>query len=1023
MLTRAAGKCGFQLGVFLVTGLWLHGQQLPLRRYTTAEGLPSNGVYSIASDSRGFLWFATAEGLVRFDGSGFTAPIAGLPHRLILQVLIGRQGNYWLATPGGLIRFRPDSPLSSADRIVVLRPGSQTDSDDILTLVEDRDGKLWIGTEAGLFRIDDTSRSQPRISEVQLHWTGKAPDRSEVTALAEDAEGAMWIGTGDGTLYRRLTDGTTECYPTTRLPAAAQVTALHVDRKGRLWVGRASSLERSLPAQHTGANGFERLSGPKSALPSRRVFDIFESRDGEIWVAIYRALFEFPADGGPVRAWNGDNGLPSRGVGALGQDRDGNLWMGTGDEGALKLATGGNLTYSPKDGIGVDAVISIAETLRGDLYIAGRKEAEGFHIAARLRDGFRAVEPRVPAEVKYFGWRPARVILQDRAGEWWLATSQGLVRYPRLDNPLQLAHTAPRAVYTTRDGLPSNAVIRLYEDRARNIWVSTESTQLGFWSAQQQKFVRVTADGVPAAASAFAEDKAGNVWIGDENGGIWRVRDGHAYPIAGPATRTYIRDLLLDRTGRLWIATSHEGLLRFDDPAAPRPVFRQYGYSDGLSSLNLYSIAEDSGGAIYLGTGVGIDRLEPDRAHIRHYTSADGIAPGQVIASFLDRTGVLWFGTNHGLTRFVPGKGAANVPPPVWISGLSVAGRAIPISDEGEAAVHRIEVQPGQEQMEFDFTGLGYAPGNILRYQYRLGGDDWSAPIESRTVHYGALAPGKYTFAVRAVDSDGGISPIPATVEFRIAPPLWSRTWFQGLLLAAGISGIVAVQRVRTSRLLEIERVRSGIALDLHDDIASNLAQITIFSEIALREAGAASPAREPLARIAETARDTVECISDIVWSIRPQSEGDLPQRIRRVGSDALTCRQIGVSFAFSEEVHHLILDPHTLRQVYLVYKEAVHNVVRHACALAVEISLSVDGPSLVLKVADNGKGFPTLSSADEGNGVPGMHARAASLGGTLSICSGRNRGTEVELRVPWKKSRKSRGTTWLSRVRLRQNW
>ncbi len=339
--------------------------------------------------------------------------------------------------------------------------------------------------------------------------------------------------------------------------------------------------------------------------------------------------------------------------------------------------------------------------------------------------------------------------------------------------------------------------------------------------------------------------------------------------------------------------------LRPNDPAAANPQFRQYGYSDGLTSLHLRRLAEDRNGAIYVGTGGGVDRLDPDLAHVRHYTSADGIAQGEVNAAFRDRTGALWFGTNHGLTRLIPQNGLANDPPPVWITPASVRRRPrqLPVSDTGEAAIGRIEVQPGQEHIEFDFVGLSYAPGNILRYQYRLGGDAWSSPIESRSVHYGALTPGAYRFAVRAVNSDGeasssarhgGIQGGAAALETRVV--------FTGDSCSCrGRSGFMLVLRARTARLLAIERVRSSIALDLHDDIASNLAQITIFSEIAMREAAADSASREPLARIAETARDTVECISDIVWSIRPQSEGDLPQRIRRVGSDALTSRQIDV--------------------------------------------------------------------------------------------------------------------------------
>jgi signal transduction histidine kinase len=232
-------------------------------------------------------------------------------------------------------------------------------------------------------------------------------------------------------------------------------------------------------------------------------------------------------------------------------------------------------------------------------------------------------------------------------------------------------------------------------------------------------------------------------------------------------------------------------------------------------------------------------------------------------------------------------------------------------------------------------------------------------------------------------------------------PALWRRAWFEALLLAVAMGGAISVQRVRAGRLLEIERVRNDIALDLHDDIASNLAQITIFSEIAMRGAPVGSAAREPLARIAETARDTVECISDIVWSMRPQKEGDLLQRIRRVGSDALTSRQIEVAFHFSEEARRLTTDPNTRRQVYLIFKEAVHNVVRHSRATAVVISMSVDGRDLVMKVTDNGTG---MDSPEEGNGLPGMRTRAASLKGRLALHSTGGTGTEVELRVPWKK-------------------
>ena len=1005
---RVSAHCRILELALLATCWSLHGAQLPLRHYTTADGLANNAVLSIASDSRGFLWFATEEGLSRFDGFGFASQNlnTGLPHRIVRQVLIGRHGNYWLATPAGLVRFRPDLPQGSADRMVVVQPNGKPEAAHISALLEDRSGKLWCGTYAGLYVMDDTDSRTPRLAEVPIGLPGVRWSDSEVSALAEDAEGGVWIGASDGTLYRRLPDGRVERYASTDATPQAQVTHLLADRQGRIWVGRAGSLQRSAAAPHPGGNGFEEISGQNGGPPRARVFDIFESRDGDVWVAMYRFLAQFHADGTPVRMWTKDNGLPSRGIGNMAQDRDGNLWMGTGDQGAFKLAAGGVLTYAAEDGIGMDAVISVGETLRGELYIAGRRESEGFRIAIRSGDGFQAISPLVPKKVYYFGWRPARVILQDHFGEWWLASSQGLCRYPRLDSPSQLAQTLPKVVYTTRDGLPGDVVTRIYEDRAGNIWAGTETSQFAYWSRSDQKFIGIAADGLPSYASAFNEDSAGHVWIGDDAGQLWRVRDGRASQMRGLPKQGWIHSILLDHAGRLWVATNSQGLLRFDQPAAPDPKFRQYSYSDGLSSLNVQSLAEDRNGSIYIGTGGGVDRLDPDLARIRHYTSADGIAAGEVVAAYRDLSGAVWFGTNHGLTRLVPQNGPASDPPPVWITGVSIAGRPAPVSEAGESSIRQVLVQPGQEHIQFDFVGLSYSPGNVLRYQYRLGNDAWSTPIGSRSVHYGALAPGQYRFEVRAINSDGETSPTPATVDFRVTPPLWRRAWFQSILLAVGIAGVVSVLRVRAARLIEIERVRSNIALDLHDDIASNLSQISIFSEIAMREAGPDSRAGVPLARIAETARETVECISDIVWSIRPQKEGDLSQRIRRYGSDALTSRQIGVVFRISEEIQHLSLDPNARRQVYLIYKEALHNTVRHAQATAVEISMSVVKGNLVLKIGDNGRG---IASREEGNGLPGMRGRALSLGGCLEIHSSVGEGTEVELRTPLKRKWRSR--------------
>ena len=462
-----------------------------------------------------------------------------------------------------------------------------------------------------------------------------------------------------------------------------------------------------------------------------------------------------------------------------------------------------------------------------------------------------------------------------------------------------------------------------------------------------------------------------------------------------------IKGFLLDRAGRLWVATSGHGLLRYDQPSAARPTFREYGFSAGLSSLYVYSLAEDREGYVYVGTDAGVDRLDPELTHIRHYTSEDGIAQGQVIAAYRDRTGDMWFGTNHGLTRLVPQNGPAREPPPVWITGLSIAGRAASVSDVGESNVHPVEVQPGEEQIQFDFVGLSYAPGIVLQYQYRLGGGAWSRPIASRSVHYGAIAPGRYRFEVRAINSDGETSPVPATVNFSVIPALWKRTWFQGILMAVAIAGTVWVQRMRAARLVAVERVRARIATDLHDDIGTSLSQIAILSEVAYQRANG-SKSGEPIERIGSLSRELLDSIGDIVWAIQPHKDhlSDLKQRMRRFAADVLTARNVGMVWPANDSGREFELNAELRQQVFLIFKESIKNVAQHARATEVRIDLRVAGRQLALDVSDNGCG---IGQGDDhsGNGLKSMKMRATRLGGELEVRSAAGQGTTVILRTP----------------------
>jgi len=407
---------------------------------------------------------------------------------------------------------------------------------------------------------------------------------------------------------------------------------------------------------------------------------------------------------------------------------------------------------------------------------------------------------------------------------------------------------------------------------------------------------------------------------------------------------------------------------------------------------------------MYFGTTRSLDRFDLETKRIRHYTKADGLASNAVRVALRDRDGALWFGALQGISRLIPGPDPPQEQPPILISGLRIAGNSQPISALGETEVSGLVLNPTQNQVSIDFVGLGFAAGENLRYQYRLTGadPDWSAPTDQRTINYASLSPGGYRFMVRAVTADGIISPTPATISFTILPPIWQRWWF--VTLALILTGLIAtaIIRNRVGRLIELERVRTRIAADLHDDIGSGLSRIAILSEVARHQVSAEVPVGEPLAVIAGASRDLVDSMSDIVWAINPNKDqlSDLVQRMRRFASDLFTARRIEFRFQAPGEEQARKIGAELRRQVFLIFKEAVNNIARHSACTEAQIEMRVENRWLMMRVVDNGPGFDPAQISD-GQGLTSMRARAESLGGELQIISNEGKGTEVLVKVP----------------------
>ncbi len=1012
------GACA--LAAVLLAVVTACAEQLPLHYFTVADGLGSDRINCLLKDSRGFLWFCTDEGVSRYDGYTFTNyTVDDDRHRRAFAMLETADGDYWAGFQGGIGRFEPVA--RSSTHFTMLAPDRALRAWTANALAEDPRGGLWVGTTNwGLYHVDrDGNRWRLRSVDIGLPHRGSEP--ATIRALHASRDGTLWVGAGSG-LYRRSPDGQVVHFDRRNGLSGVDIRAI-LEEHDRLWIGSRDGGLCLLTSAEDGSIVVTAKYGPREGLAATHVEAIWRSADGTMWIGGYGGLTRLVVDANGSRrverAYTMNEGLSATGISALDEDRDGNLWIGTEDAGVMKLARDGFVTYTQRDGLPSLHVNALLEDRTGAVCVV----TPATDVAALARhdwfisrfDGqhFHATRPNVPSGTE-FGWGWHQIWLQGRHGDWWIPTLRGVYRFSNV-GVSELAVERPASIFSTRHGLPDNDVFRLYEDAAGDLWISTLAdlqSRLTRWNRASRTFHTFTSsDGMPEdAATAFAEDRRRGLWIGFYEAGLARVRDGRVttWSVADGIPAGMVRSLHVDAGGSLWIATGSGGVARIDDVSADRPHIVSYTTRNGLPSNDVWTIAEDDWGRIYFGTGNGLARLDVKSGEIRRFTSSDGLAPGIVQVSFRAHGGDLWFGTPQGLSRLIPQRDRPRAPPPTLVTAVRVAGVPMPVSELGVRETPPLDLSSSQDHVDIEFVGLGFGAGEALRYRYKLEGtnDDRWIPIAQRTVSFANLSPGAYRFVVEAIGADGRTSSQPAAVSFTIATPLWRRWWFEAFAILAIAALVYAAHHNRVTRLVAIERVRTRIATDLHDDVGSSLSRMAILSEVLIRQAQSSDPARvRVLTEIADSARALVDGMSDIVWSIDPRRDdlNSLLARLRDFAADVLDARGIPCVFEAPPSAERVRLAADHRRHVYLILKEAVTNIARHARCSRAGIRVAVDGSTLIAEVWDDGQGLTEQPGRPEsrsgGHGLHNMKARAREIGARLDIRS-TDAGSAIRLSV-----------------------
>jgi PAS domain S-box-containing protein len=1107
------------------------------------------GIEQIVETRDGVYWIATTGGLYRFDPNKFVENQTQSSDRPMLNAEFvsdqrgflyeDRDGNLWVGAAGLFHLSEADGKVSlqSAELALPVNPSIQF---NIAAIYEASDASLWLITTWGVVRRLPDGR--------EIYYSINDPRKDPLNGIVEDRAGRIWIGSASGifvidpeaidelpqsaTVALRNLDELARTQPKeqVRMPGKSgeifKFTAIEGfnESNGKflsqtsdehIWISSGTGIvefdgQSFIP--HTTAEGLPQSIGMMT-----------EDISGNLWCSSATGLMRLDRQG--FTSYTAADGLRNPSVLTIAESRDGKFYLGASDFYISEFGEKGLQTVRPPIPPNARALWSsnpIFRDSRGEWWILTNEKLYRFPAVKNLDDLARAA-PLATYDSRS-GLKGDLIfhIFEDSAGDLWVSNRSagsdqfGLARWD---------HRAEKFYsFSEAEGFPSNkSVSSFVEDRSGNLW-------LGFYEGGLVRFT----------GGRFTEFAP----VEDTTSGV-------------------VTALHLDRQGRLWIASSLSGLSRIADLTAPELSFVRYTVENGLSSNNVRSLTEDDFGNIYAGTARGVDRVSPETGHIKHYSTSDGLAGDFVAAAFRTEDGALWFGTPGGLSRIVPEKEQTSKAPPVLLSNLRIAGENRPISELGAAEISNLELAPSQNNLQIDFFGIDFNPNEALRYQYMLEGADadWSAPTEQRAVNYSNLSSGNYRFLVRAVNADGVRSEQPAVFSFKLLPPVYRRWWFIAgviLITSAGVfaldrfrvkktrqvkaalnlsqesetryrtlaetasdaiitidetsrivyvndaiekifgytareliganltilmpeklrpqhdaginryltsnqkrisweavelpgehkdgsaiplelsfgtfeqdgrkffTGIArdvserkkaeaALQKAREERLAELERVRLRIARDLHDDVGSSLTQIALFSEVAKQKQNGNAEAARPLEFLVETSNELVEAMSDIVWAINPNKDHllDLTQRMRRFASESLT--NAGIDLEFHVPESDTEMGANLRREVFLIFKESVNNIVKHSQASAAKIDFELENNVLTLRLEDDGGGFDLPAEAAEssaslaahfsesygGNGLASMRRRAAELGGAYSIDSAPGRGTIIILRVP----------------------
>lgn len=979
----------------------IFSQSYTYNSYTTKDGLPSNIITALLQDKKGYIWIGTNNGLAKYDGSEFTiySTSNGLSNNWITVITENpfSPESIWFGTiAGGANRLKNGIVKS-------YKYGSDPDWNNVSDLCVDKDGIVWVITKNGFLKIKNDSvkvvsdKGAPKYPEnIAISKNGKilCSEGNQVYSFIPDNSLVHKINGKNVSLNSQDLISRPEWKNLNlQLPQASKIVSMISGSENRTWIGTSDNFIIELSD-----SGILRKEKTKAGIPSQVWDDGFGSfliRDRDIFFSVMKnnlseqKILPFPEN----------EEMPLDVTSPFLIDREGNVWIGTWLKGLLKISNlalynfqfpdNSKLSWSSIDQLG--NIWVGAEGGVWEVYINKENQwQKKFHPLFDHEKNTRTYISHIDSE-----------------NNLWLSLKRKIYsfkisREKDLSSRLEPSKLVNLLHYINNKG----TLLAIYSDKQNRIWFSIAESGVGVADLKTGKLIKFyyVEDGIPGeAVRVIYQDHLDQIWLGGWQQGI-SIFSGNPMPVFKRKLTTenglpdnMIRSVLEDTSGNMWIGTRHNGVAVFSGDKLRNKT--NISMKEGLLSNSIWSIIEGPGNTMWLNTDAGIEQIDLQTLKVLPHKKEFLLNFDQSLSMKKYNYRFWSFCTDEELfiLENKPEKNV-NIFPPIDITNVLINGNKFSVDDLSD-------LSHSQNNISISFAGLSFKEEKAVTYQYKLIGADtnWTAPSSHRYVSFAALRPGKYTFLVRAINSEGIPGNMPASLYFIINPPFWQQWWF--ILVGVFIISILIFlgHRYRVNQLLKIEFIRTRISRDLHDEIGSSVGSIVLRSRMLQKEIKLDEKSKEELEKIKNTAAKVSETLRDIVWFVNPEFEtlDDMILRMKDTAQSLLS----GILYEFisPDEILLIKLSLDFRRNVFLSYKEILYNIAMHSNATKVKIETRTAGGVFFLEISDNGVGFESKdgiisNKISGGNGLKNLVKRMTVINGSVDIRSNLNQGTTILL-------------------------